>query len=414
MKFSIVSVSFLLSALFLAHISYSADICPAPVPEKYQHVQPGNVVAAYFASWDTYGNNKYQVSDIAPIASELTHIIYAFAKPNAQTGSCELFDAWADIGANQERRKKVGGNFLKLIELKKKFPHIKVLLSIGGGAHSKEISEIARNGMMKQFVQSCIELLDHWKYHYKNSKTGEQEVIDFEYEGLFDGLDFDWEWLNNIVPAKEAKSFENAIVLFKKLLNERSKKQKKRSLLTVALQVNPRVYNALPLSSCAKFIDWFHVMAYNFTTTGCAGTGFNAPICNTWSSLSIDNSIAGLMHINISPSKLVLGIPLYGHVFEKTQPKLGSSFVKTPSTGSLSYDQIKKIYLNKTSCSYKWHDKSKVPYLYCPHDEIFVSFDDERSVKEKVTYAELKRLRGVVFWKLSGDDDSHTLIKAVS
>ncbi len=413
MKFSIVSVSLLISILFFTHASHSSQSCPAAVPEKYAHVKPGNVAAAYFAGWDIYGQSKYTVKDLYPIADKLTHVVYAFVKPNPQTGKCELQDPWADVGANFEKRKKVAGNFAKLIELKKNFPQLKVLLSVGGGTYSKDISEIVQKGLLKTFAKSCVDILDKFEYQFKHTKTGLDSSVLYEYEGLFDGLDLDWEWLNNVVPEEEAKAYQTMIISLKKLLNERTKRQGKRSLLTVALQVNQKVYNALPLKKCVSFVDWFHVMAYNFTTTDGNGVGHNAPICNPWSSFSVDNAISGLMDLDISPHKLVLGVPLYGHVFDKTKNKLGSAFEKTDITGSVTYDQIKKLYVQNALCKYRWNDKSKVPSLYCPASEVFVSFDDERSVQEKVVYAKQKLLRGVVFWKLAGDDEEHNLIKSV-
>lgn len=414
MKFSIISIAFLISVLLLTNRGYADQICPLPVPQKYEHVQPGNVVAAYFANWDTYGPNKYRVQDVAAVAPKLTHLIYAFAKPNVKTGQCELQDPWADVGANLQNRKVVAGNFGKLLNLKKQFPHLKILLSIGGGSHSKEISQIVQAGNLQTFVKSCVELLDEYEYQFKNSKTGKQDSIVFEYPDLFDGLDLDWEWLDNQVPESEAQAFEQMVAELKQLLDVRAKRVKKESVLTVALQVNMAVYKALNLQRCTQFVDWFHVMAYNFTSSEGSGTGFNAPICNPWSSFSIDNAISGMMNEGLSPEKLVLGIPLYGHVFDQVKERLGSPFAKSDVTGSMSYGLIKKNYLQNSACQYKWHSKSMVPYLYCPQEEVFVSFDDERSVKEKVDYAELKRLKGVVFWKLSGDDDNHTLVHVVS
>jgi chitinase len=110
---------------------------------------------------------------------------------------------------------------------------------------------------------------------------------------------------------------------------------------------------------------------------------------------------------------MVLGIPLYGHVYDKTVPRLGSAFEKTNKTGALAYNQIKAIYLDNPDCRSKWHTKSLVPYAYCSDDQVFVSYDDEHSIRKKYEYAKKKRLQGVFFWRLSGDDENHSLVKAI-
>lgn len=413
MKFSIITISFLVSVLFLIHMTLPAS-CPVPLPAQYEHVKPGNIVAAYFLGTDIYRKVPYDVDNIYPIAHKLTHLIYAFAKPDPKTSSCELQDPLADVGSDEYNHSKLSGNFEKLLKLKKDFPHLKILLSIGGGTYGKYISEIVQKGSVKKFITSCVSLLDQYQYQYQNSQTGEWESVTYQYSGLFDGIDFDWEWAKNKVPEFEANAYFDMIVQARTLLDKRVMRNKTKSLLTVALQVSAAVYKVLPVVRMASYVDWFHVMSYDFVGPSSATTGLNAPICNPWSSYSIDNAVHGLMTLGLSPQKMVLGIPLYGYAFDQTNGKLGASFVKTDRTKAMSYNKIKETYINNPSCEYIWHEKSSVPYLYCRSDKVFVSFEDERSVREKVAYARKKRLRGVMFWRLATDDDEHTLVKAIS
>lgn len=405
MKFSVVSISFFVFVLCAAHALLKAE-CPQPVPTQYEHVKPGKIVAAYFASWDKYG--MYKVCDIEPIADTLTHVIYAFAKPNAQTGTCDLHDPWADVGANMQHRKKVGGHFGEFLQLKKKFPHLKILLSVGGGTYSKNLLEIARQGMTEQFVDSAVKLLDEYLYEYEHTKHGSDHEHTFEYPELFDGLDLDWEWSGTSIDSEDLALFHEMIQSFAQALKKRSKK----SILTCSVQAQLKIIKSLDLSSIAKYVNWFHVMTYDFGGSFSPGVSFNAPICNDSSPYSVDETVSTLMNMNVSPEKLVLGIPLYGYVYDQTQEKMGAAFEKTEKTGALTYAKIKELYVDNKSCKKRWHKKSHVPYVFCPHDDIFVSYDDARSVAVKVLYAQTKKLQGVVFWRLSGDDKDHSLVKA--
>ncbi|MBI2353021.1 glycoside hydrolase family 18 protein [Candidatus Dependentiae bacterium] len=408
MRFSLIAVSFLVSILFLIHTALPKSFVP-----RKKIKQDKEVVAAYFAGWDTCSKNPYCVEDMDQIAPKLTHVIYAFAKPNPVDGTCELPAPVSDVGAMESGSNQLGGNFAELLRFKKRFPHIKILLSIAGGADSKYVSEIVKKGYMKKFITSCVSLLDRYEYFFVDSKTDKKRSVVYHYEGLFDGIDLDWEWANNIVPEKEVQVFADMIVLLRKLLQDRELKTQKKQILTVALQVSAAVYRALPLEKIVSYVDWFHVMTYNFFGSFSFEIGFNAPLSNPSSVYSIENAIDGLLALDLPAHKLVLGIPLYGYAFDKTVGGIGASFKKTSRTRALSYAKIKELYLNNPGCNYSWHEKSSVPYLYCPDDSIFVSFDDQRSVQEKVKFARKKNLRGVMLWRLASDDDEHTLVHSL-
>lgn len=393
---------------FSASIFHASGVCPTPVPEVYKNIQPGNIKVGFFASWDIYTHN-YQVSDIYPIAHHLTHIVYAFVKPDSSTGTCRLHDEWGDIGANFEYQTAVSGNFKQLQELKRKFPHIKILLSVGGGTYASEFSELAEKGLLHKFAESCAHILDSYVYYYDNPETGRKGSIKFEYAGLFDGIDIDWEF-KDFVPEGYAKKYAHFLADLRTCLQ----KKRKGLLLTVDLQVNPNVYKNLPLVQIAKSIDWFHVMAYDFYSPLNDSVGLNAPICSLWSVFSIDGAFNRIIDLGVSPQKMVMALPLYGYKFDNSNGFL-TQYKKTDDTDSkaISYSLIQKNFLENPAFKKQWHPLGKAPSLYNKKEKIFISYDDQESMREKVAFAKMKKLKGIALWKLSGDDAHHSLAREV-
>ncbi|MGZ3492963.1 MAG: glycosyl hydrolase family 18 protein, partial [Gemmatimonadaceae bacterium] len=59
-----------------------------------------------------------------------------------------------------------------------------------------------------------------------------------------------------------------------------------------------------------------------------------------------------------------------------------------------------------------WESSARVPYMYDSTSGTWVTYDDPRSVAEKVQYVRKHGLGGVVIWELGGDDGS--LMRAIS
>ena len=119
-------------------------------------------------------------------ASKLTHINYAFG--NVQGGKCTIGDSFAATEKAYTAEESVDGEadawdqplrgtFNQLKKLKAEYPHIKILWSFGGWTWSGGFGDAMKNPA--EFAKSCNDL-----------------VNDERWEGVFDGIDLDWEYPN--------------------------------------------------------------------------------------------------------------------------------------------------------------------------------------------------------------------------
>ena len=111
--------------------------------------------------------------DTSGEAAALTDLDYAFGNvaPEGNAITCQSADVWADyeqpIAADKSVDGVAGqwgdvlnGNFGQLLKLKAKYPHLKVILSLGGWSESKYFSDAALTPQSRAaFVSSCMDPL---------------------------------------------------------------------------------------------------------------------------------------------------------------------------------------------------------------------------------------------------------------
>ena len=67
------------------------------------------------------------------------------------------------------------------------------------------------------------------------------------------------------------------------------------------------------------------------------------------------------------------------------------------------FNYLKDSLENKKGFTKYWDDKAKAPYLFNPQTKVFITYDDERSIREKCTYIKKNKLAGAMFWEYSHD-----------
>ena len=108
--------------------------------------------------------------------TKLTHLTYAFAKIDAESGRIQIADALADLGLNKGETagKVLNGNLGEFWKIKQQYRHLKTGLAVGGWEDSGEFSGMCasqskRKAFNGSLLKACIDFgLDYvdldWEY----------------------------------------------------------------------------------------------------------------------------------------------------------------------------------------------------------------------------------------------------------
>ncbi|HEU5379555.1 MAG TPA: glycosyl hydrolase family 18 protein [Ktedonobacteraceae bacterium] len=439
---------------------------------KYQKI-------AYFDQWSIYGN-AYFPSNIASsgAASQLTTIIYDFenvdpnnltcfeaikasdasneSDPNAGDGAG---DAFADYqksytsstvdGSSDSWSQPIKGNFNQLRELKVRFPHLKILLSLGGWTYSKYFSDVAASAASRQkYVSSCINMF--LKGDLPTGISGDASGGPASGTSIFDGFDIDWEYpgaaghLGNHFAPQDKANFTLLLQEFRTELDSYGASIGKHFQLTAAVPSGQDKIAQIQTDQIGKYLDFADVMTYDmhggFEATG--PTNFQAPIHNSPNDPSkviapgnekynIDTAISawitGLPDYNIPggfpANKVVMGFPFYyrgwtgvaagsnhGLYQPATSPSAAFSFTQT--AGVADYKELVSAGLVGNASDNFFDPTTQASWIYDGNN--FYTGDTPQSIAAKTTYIKNNGLAGAMMFSLDGEDPGDTLLNAIA
>jgi len=422
----------------------------------------------YYSGWGIYTRSFYPWEmDLA----KLTHVNYAFMNLES-TCSVVSGDAWADfdiahahVGASGNTGAFVAMRDGSTAAVQSKglhFPHLKLLLSIGGWTWSKHFSTCLRDTTSRaRVVQTAVDLLARTK---------------------FDGIDLDWEYPTGCADTStggvscglagnshDPADWQHYLSLIAELRAEIAAREAAGILaarpasggylVTAAVGMNPKLNTdfagAQVLADFARALDFVNLMTYDYHGHWDAYTAHQTPLfpsaaltdaaTGSPQGFNIETSAAVWLDALASasppvpPAKLTLGLASYGRSWGNVQASAAggpSAPIHGPASGAgpctpwtgqagagcdeglVLWRDIKQNYYGGGSGNGAsgWElfrePDAEAPYVYNPARGELIVFDDPQSIRRKVRWAGGKALGGFMWWEAS-DDPAHDLLGAM-
>jgi len=324
-----------------------------------------------------------------PIRGDLlTHVNFAFA--NIKNGQVVA------------ERPYYAENLAALTALRKSFPHLKVLISVGGWLWSGGFSDMALTKTSRgKFIDSAVAFL---KRHE------------------LDGIDLDWEYpglpgAGNTHRPADRNNFTLLLAELRKALNATQKQAGRKYLLTIAAGASSSFLEHTEMAKAQKHLDYVNLMTYDFFVEAGGKSGHHANLYTSSFGPQAPSgaaSVSAFLRAGVPAKKLVLGVPFYGRGWKGAKPANNGLYQPaTGAGGSYSWNSLVQSYIGKDGYARWWDNEAKAPYLWKTDEGRVVTYDDPDSLKEKCRFIKKRNLGGVMFWEYAGDDANHTLLRTL-
>ncbi|RPA98882.1 hypothetical protein L873DRAFT_1685821 [Choiromyces venosus 120613-1] len=329
----------------------------------------GKKTVAYFVNWGIYGRN-YQPQDIP--ASHLTHILYSFANVRPESGEVYLSDTYSDLEKHYptDSWNDVGTNVY--------------------GCDGPTLPT-SRRPQPRPLAGPRSPALP-----FSSSKTWALMVLILI--GMF----------MSSFHATQAQNFVSLLAECRAQLDAYGNQYASggRLLLTIAAPCGATHYSKLLIGQMNQYLDFWNLMAYDFAGSWDATAGHQANLYHSASNsastpFNANDAVNAYIAGGVQPSKIILGMPLYGRSFQATVGP-GSAFT---GIGGGSWENGVWDYkaLPKAGATEDADSSIVASWSHDPSAREMISYDTPTVALAKSSYIQAKGLGGGMWWELSSD-----------
>ncbi len=285
-------------------------------------------------------------------------------------------------------------NIDSLQKYKKKHPHIKTLMAIGGWA-ADGFSQAAATGEGRAaFVASAMEQAERYG---------------------FDGIDIDWEYPGKTTGGITASlgDRENFTLLVRDLRKAQrslTAQDGRTRILSIAVGASSDCAQGIDCAAVAQYVDYVNIMSYDLKS-GSKVTGHHTSMFPSGTDdPSAHGAVEAFERAGMPRKKLVIGAAFYGHMWKNVTSVENNGMNQTAGdrgATTIGYSNIMRNYYGQNGYEIYWDDGACAPYMF--NGTNFITFDNPNSVRIKAMYARERGLAGIMFWEYSHDPTGELL-----
>lgn len=333
---------------------------------------------------DSFAVIAYYTGDSQTIArynpGKLTHLIFSF---------CHLKDGRLNVANARDTT-----TIHHLVSLKKNYPRLKIMLSLGGWGGCAPCSEaFSTEQGRRKFARSVKELNDYFGT---------------------DGIDLDWEYPTipgypgHLYQSADRPNFTELVKVLRQELGTTNELSFAAGGFQRFLDESVEWLEIMPL------LDRVNIMSYDLVSGYATVTGHHTPLYSTRpGEQSADLAVEYLLKLGIPASKLVIGAAFYTRVWKNVSDQNNGLYQSGEHTHGVNFSNYETQLTPEKGWTYYWDNKAKAPWWYNVAEKKFATGDDLRSVKEKTAYAKKKKLGGIMFWELTLDKPTGGMLYAI-